>query len=134
MVFSLKKKKNIYIYIYIYIYINSFTRVGRDTKSIFKSTLIGLNSEFSFSVISCHTKFKGLSLLYYLHFAVRRIQRLSCYVKCKQGRPELVSIFYDYNHYTTSAWIRIIIINEKSDKYLYLAKELKKVMEQWQWY
>ena len=41
------------IYIYIYIYISIFTtssaRAGYDTRSIFKWSLTGLNSEFSFS-------------------------------------------------------------------------------------
>ena len=32
----------------------------------FKESLIGLNSKFSFSHTSCHTKVKELSLLYYL--------------------------------------------------------------------
>ena len=43
--------QNVYIYIYIYISIftNTSTRVGYDTRSIFKRSLTGLNSEFSFS-------------------------------------------------------------------------------------
>ena len=41
---------NIYIYIYIYIYISFLpTGAGFDTRSIFKRSLTGLNSEFSFS-------------------------------------------------------------------------------------
>ena len=42
---------NIYIYIYIYIYIftNPSARAGYDIRSIFKRSLTGLNSEFSFS-------------------------------------------------------------------------------------
>ena len=44
----------IYIYIYIYIYYmvlftNPSARAGYDTRSIFKRSLTGLNSEFSFS-------------------------------------------------------------------------------------
>ena len=42
----------IYIYIYIYIYTNlpnPSARAGYDTRSIFKRSLTGLNSEFSFS-------------------------------------------------------------------------------------
>ena len=38
-----------YIYIYIYIYTNPSSRAGYDTRSIFKQSLTGLNSEFSFS-------------------------------------------------------------------------------------
>ena len=43
-----------YIYIYIYIYIiftNPSARAGYDTRSIFKRSLTGSNSEFSFSWI-----------------------------------------------------------------------------------
>ena len=36
-------------YIYIYIYTNPSARAGYDTRSIFKWSLTGLNSEFSFS-------------------------------------------------------------------------------------
>ena len=39
---------------------------GYDTRSIFKWNLTGLNSEFSFSKISCHTKVKKNLLPYYL--------------------------------------------------------------------
>ena len=38
-----------YIYIYIYIFTNPSARAGYDTRSIFKRSLTGLNSEFSFS-------------------------------------------------------------------------------------
>ena len=40
---------NIYIYIYIYIFTNPSARTGYDTRSIFKWSWTGLNSEFSFS-------------------------------------------------------------------------------------
>ena len=48
-------------------------RTGYDTMSIFKRSLTGLNSEFSFSETSCLTKAEEPSLPYYLHIAGGRI-------------------------------------------------------------
>ena len=53
--------------------LNSFTRVGCDTRSIFKRILTGMNSEFSFSKTCCHARVKGPSLPYCLHIAGVRI-------------------------------------------------------------
>ena len=39
----------IYIYIYIYSFTNPSARAGYDTRSVFKRSLTGLNSEYSFS-------------------------------------------------------------------------------------
>ena len=39
----------IFYYIYIYIFTNPSTQAGYDTRSIFKQSLTGLNSDFSFS-------------------------------------------------------------------------------------
>ena len=44
---------------------NPSARVGYDTRSIFKRSLTGLNSEFSFSQTSCLTKAEEPSLPYY---------------------------------------------------------------------
>ena len=52
---------------------NPSARVGYDTRSIFKRSLMGLNSEFSFSQTSCLTKAKEHSLSYYLPIAGGRI-------------------------------------------------------------
>ena len=60
---------NIYIYIYIYIYTNPSVLAECDTSSVFKQGLIGMNSEFSFSLIRCHTQVKEFSLSYYLSIA-----------------------------------------------------------------
>ena len=57
------------VHIYIYIYTNPSTRAGYDTRSIFKRSLTGLNSEFSFSETRCLTKAEEPSLSYYLHVA-----------------------------------------------------------------
>ena len=59
-------KKNMYLP-------NPSTQTECDTKSIFKQSLTGLNSEFSFSYTSCHTKIKKHSVTYYLLIATERI-------------------------------------------------------------
>ena len=52
---------------------NPSARAGYDTRSIFKRSLTGLNSEFSFSKTSCLTKAEEPSLPYYLPIAGGRI-------------------------------------------------------------
>ena len=63
---------NIYLSIYLILYIihlsiftNPSAQAGYDTRSIFKQSLTGLNSEFSFSLTSCLTKAEEPSLSYY---------------------------------------------------------------------
>ena len=58
--FEQKIKMSTRILTYIYT-LNSFPWAGCDTRSIFKWSLTGLNSEFSFSYTSCHTKSEELS-------------------------------------------------------------------------
>ena len=59
----------------------------------FKRSLKGLNSEFSFSQIGCHTRVKEPSMPYYLFISEERIvgfilsPKLLRYVKCRQPRP-----------------------------------------------
>ena len=60
---------NQHCYIYIYIYTNSPAQAGYDTRSIFKRSLTGLISEFSFSLTSCPTKAEEPSLPYNLPIA-----------------------------------------------------------------
>ena len=48
------------------IFTNPSARAGYDTRSIFKWSLTGFNSEFSFSLTSCLTKTEEPSLPYYL--------------------------------------------------------------------
>ena len=55
------------------IFSNPFTRTGYDTRSIFKRSLTGFNSEFSFSKTSCLTKAEEPSLSYYLPIAGGKI-------------------------------------------------------------
>ena len=48
---------------------NPSARAGYDSRSIFKQSLTGLNSEYSFSLTSCPTKAEEPSLPYYLPIA-----------------------------------------------------------------
>ena len=57
----------------ISIFTNPSARAGYDTRSIFKQSLTGFNSEFSFSKTSCLTKAEEPSLPYYLPIAGGRI-------------------------------------------------------------
>ena len=52
---------------------NPSARAGYDKRSVFKRSLTGLNSEFSFSYTSCHTKAEEPSLPYYLRITGGRI-------------------------------------------------------------
>ena len=58
-----------HIIIIIIIFTNPSARTGYDTRSIFKWSLTGLNSEFSFSWTGCLTKAEEPSLPYYLPIA-----------------------------------------------------------------
>ena len=58
---------------FISIFTNPSAQAGYDTRSIFKQSLTGLNSEFSFSYTSCLTMAEEPSLPYYLPIAGGRI-------------------------------------------------------------
>ena len=103
------------IYIYIYIYTNPSARAGYDTRSVFKRSLTGLNSEFSFSWTSCLTKAEEPNLLYYLPIAGGRIigfihfprVLMLCEMQSVLSRiwtRVVESISYDDNHYTTGTF------------------------------
>ena len=98
-------KKNI-------IFTNPFARARYDTRSIFKRSLKGLNSEFFFSEASCLTKAEETSLPYYLPIAGGRIigfipfPRVLALCETQSVLYRIwtrvaVSISYDDNHYTT---------------------------------
>ena len=57
----------------LHLHVPCSKQVGYDTRSIFKWSFTGLNSEFSFSLTSCQTKAKQPSLPYYLPIGGRRI-------------------------------------------------------------
>ena len=88
------------------IFTNPSSRAGYDTRSIFKWSLTGFNSEFSFS------KAEEPSLSYYLPIAGGRIiwfipfprVLVLCEMQSVSSRictRVAVSISYDDNHYTT---------------------------------
>ena len=54
------------------LFTNPSARAGYDTRSVFKRSLTGFNSEFSFKII-CLTKAEEPSLSYYLPIAEGRI-------------------------------------------------------------
>ena len=56
------------------LFTNPSAQAGYDTRSIFKRSLTGLNSEFSFSQTSCLTKAEEPSPSYYLPIAGGRIR------------------------------------------------------------
>ena len=106
---SLKMKVMIVLMI---LYTNPSARAGYDTRSIFKRSLTGLNSEFSFSLTSCLTKAEEHSLSYYLPIAGGRIIGFIPFprvlvlcemqsVSSKIWTRVAVSISYDDNDYTT---------------------------------
>ena len=89
---------------------------GYDTRSIFKRSLTGLNSEFSFSSTSCLTKAEEPSPAYYLTIAGGRIigfipfprVLVLCEMQSVSSRiwtRVAVSISYDDNHYATGTSI-----------------------------
>ena len=105
--------------IYIYVFTNPSVRAGYD-RSIFKRSLMGLNSEFSFSQTSCLTKAEWPSLPYYLPIAGGRIigfipfprVLVLCEMQSVSSRiwtRVAMSISYDDSHYTTGTSIYIYI-------------------------
>ena len=96
----------------IILFTNPSARAGYDTRSIFKRSLTGLSSEFSFSETSCLIKAGEISLPYYLPIAGGRIIGLIpfprvlvlCEMQTFSSRiwtRVAMSISYDDNHYTT---------------------------------
>ena len=101
---------------FMHIFTNPSTRAGDDTRSSFKQSLTGLNSEFSFSYTSCPTKAEEPSLPYYLPIAGGRIigfipfSRVLVLCKMQSVLSRIwtrvaVSISYDDNHYTSGLCI-----------------------------
>ena len=99
---------------YLTIFTNPSARAGYDTRSIFKRSLTGLNSEFSFSLTSCLTKAEEPSMSYYLPIAggriiefipfprvlvLREMQSVSSRIWTRVD----VSISYEDKHYTTGS-------------------------------
>ena len=101
----------------IWLYLtNPSARAGYDTMSIFKWSLTGLNSEFSFSLTSCLTKAGEPNLSYYLSIAAGKINGfipfsrvlVLCEMQSVSSRIwTRIVVFnsYDDNHYTTGIWL-----------------------------
>ena len=96
---------------FLTIFTKPSARAGYDTRSIFKRSLTGFNSEFSFSKTSCLTKTEEPSLPYYLPIAGGRIigfihfprVLVLCEMQSVSSRiwtRVAVSISCDDNHYT----------------------------------
>ena len=105
----------------------SSARAGYDTRSIFKRSLTGFNSKFSFSWTSCLTKAEESSQPYYLPIAGGRIigfipfprVLVLCEMQSFSSRiwtRVVVSISYDDNHYTTGTSNTKKMINKKNKK------------------
>ena len=101
----------------VILFTNPSTRAGYDTRSIFKRSLTGFNSEFSFSLTSCLTKAEEPSLSYYLPNAGGRIigfipfprVLVLCEMQSVSSRiwtRVALSISYDDNNYTTGTSTR----------------------------
>ena len=106
------RKKTFKDLLYHIIFTKPSTWTGYDTRSIFKQSLTGLTSEFSFSKTSCLTKAEEPSLPYYLPIAGGRITGFIPFpmvlVLCEMQSVSsriwtrfVVSISYDDNYYTT---------------------------------
>ena len=104
---------------------NPSTRIGYDTRSVFKRSLTGLNSEFSFSYTSCLTKTEDLSLPHYLPITGGRIfgfipfprVLVPCEMQSVSSRiwtRVSVSISYDNNHYPMDTSFWSIYVQEKT--------------------
>ena len=68
-----RDKKQVWVLTIFIIFTNPSARTGYVTRSIFKRSLTGLNSEYSFSETSCLTKAEEPSLSYYVPIAGGRI-------------------------------------------------------------
>ena len=112
------QKHKLYSSTHIHIYPTPPLRQDMTQVQIFRRSLTGLNSKFSFSYSSCLTKAEEPSLPYYLPIAGGRIigfipfpRVLVLYemqsVSSRIWTRVAVSISYDDNHYTTGTPVQI---------------------------
>ena len=98
------------------LFTNPSARAGYDTRSIFKRSLTGLSSEFSFSLTSCLNKAEEPIIPYYLPIAGGRITGfipfprvlVLCEMQLVSARiwtRIAVSISYDDNHYNNWTYV-----------------------------
>ena len=102
------------------IFTNHSARGGYDTSSIFKWSLTGLNSEFSFSQISCLNKAEETSLSYYLLMAGGRIigfiPFLRVLVRCEMqlARSRKEGSYRSWDLYTTGQLVDGLLQKKKT--------------------
>ena len=89
------------------LFTNPSARAGYDTRSIFKRSLTGLNSEFSFSKTSCLTKAEEPSLSYYLPIAGGRIIRFIPFPR--------VLVLCEVQSVSSRIWTRVVMSNSCDD-------------------
>ena len=115
--------------------LNPSAQAGYDTRSVFKRSLTGLNSEFSFSKTCCLTKAEEPSMSYYLPIAGGRIIGfipfprilVLCEMQSVSSRfwtRVAVSISYDDNHYSTGTFKMMISITVSAYLFIYFLKAL----------
>ena len=85
----------------IILFANLSARAGYDTRSIFKRSLTGLNSEFSFSYTSCFTKAKEPSLSYYLPITGGRIIGFIPFLR--------VLVLCEMQSFSSRIWTRVAV-------------------------
>ena len=106
---------------FVILFTNPSARAGYDTRSIFKRSLTGFNSEFSFSETSCLTKAEEPNLPYYLPIAGGRIIGFIPFprvlVLCEMQWVSFriwnrVAVYnsYDDNNYTTGTSSTFVIL------------------------
>ena len=125
------------------LFTNPSGRAGYDTRSIFKRSLTGLNSEFSFSKTSCLTKAEEPNLSYNLPIAGGRIigfipsprVLVLCEMQSVSSRiwtRVAVSISYDDNDYTTgTSIVGGLVETTQMTALLSTARILRRVLETW---
>ena len=98
-----------FVFFGLSIFTNTSTWAGYDTRSIFKRSLTGLNSEFSFSYTSCLPKTEELSLSYYLPIAGGRIIGFIPFPR--------VLVLYEMQSVSSTIWTRVTVSISYDDKY-----------------
>ena len=88
---------------------NPSTRAGYDTRSIFKRSLTGFNSEFSISQTSCFTKAEESNLSYYLPIAGGRIIGFIPFPR--------VLVLCEMQSVSSRNWTRVVMFNFYDDNY-----------------
>ena len=107
MIYRLNWKTYLYDDLSTILFTNPSTRAGYDTRSIFKRSLTGFNSEFSFSYTSCLTKAEEPSLSYYLPIAGGRIIGFICFPR--------VLVLCEMKSVSSRIWTRVAVFNSYDD-------------------